>query len=549
MALRRLLFCLIPILCLCANPSSAATTERVSVASDGAQADGASWSRHKCISGDGRFVALESAASDLVPDDTNGSTDVFVHDRFTGQTERVSVASDGTEAAGPCLSFFASISADGRYVAFSSDATNLVPNDNNGRNDVFVHDRLTGQTTRVSVSSYGTEANGRDIWGAMPDISADGRYVAFCSEASNLVPNDANDENDVFVHDRLTGETELVSVATDGTQTADRCMYPALSADGRYVVFSSDDPDLAPGGRRMHYNTYLRDRQTGTTVYVYEGFQSSISGDGRFVATGFVEVWLVDTQTWESVRVDVASDGTPGEKTSGSSHFPAMTPEAQLIAFRAYSSNLVPGDTNGTGDVFLHDRQSGETVRISMTTDGTQADGHCWGPSISADGRFVSFNSRGETLVPNDTNGSSDVFVRDRLTADFEAAPTAGPGPLHVAFTDLSVNVSPSWLWDFGDGGTSAEQNPTHVYEGGAGRYTVSLTCSGGWGSITETKADYIALSFPDAAPDLWAWEAVLDCFVAGIVDGYSDGLYHPNWSVSRDQMAAFIARAFDLAT
>jgi Tol biopolymer transport system component len=514
------------------------------MASDGAQANSISFFYPGGISGDGRFVVFLSSATNLVPNDTNGLSDAFVHDRLTGQTERVSIATDRAEAAG--ASQMPSMSADGRYVVFSSDAANLVPDDNNGCNDVFVRDRLTGQTSRVSLSSDGTEANGAtEAWGSMPSISADGRYVAFCSEASNLVPNDTNDLLDVFVHDRLTGETERASVATDGTQAAQRCWYPALSADGRYVVFSCDGNELAPDVWGYGPHVYLRDRQAGTTVYVGDGFSPSISGDGRYVAMGNGSVWVVDTQTWEAVRVDVASDGTPGDDWDWAvGQAPAVTPDGQLIAFHSQARNLVPGDTNGTQDVFVHDRQTGATVRVSVASDGTEADDTCWFPAISADGRFVSFESGARNLVDNDTNGVQDIFVRDRLTADFEAAPTAGPVPLRVEFTDHSVNVSPSLVWDFGDGGTSAEQNPTHVYEGAPGRYTVSLTCSGRWGEITETRPDYVAITFSDAAPDVWAWQAALDCFVAGIVCGYGDGLYHPELPVTRDQMAVYIARA-----
>jgi len=196
---------------LCASHAPAATTERVGMSSDGKQADRGCLLYPGGISADGRFVAFLSSATNLVPNDTNGSSDVFVRDRLTGLTARVSVASDGAEAAG--ASQMPSMSADGRYVVFSSDAANLVPDDNNGCNDVFLHDRLTEGTSRVSISSDGTEANGAtEAWGSMPSISADGRYVAFCSEASNLVPDDTNDTQDVFVHDRLTGETELLPI-------------------------------------------------------------------------------------------------------------------------------------------------------------------------------------------------------------------------------------------------------------------------------------------------------------------------------------------------
>jgi PKD repeat protein len=534
------------LVCLSGLSTLAATTQRVSVASDGTQANGSSYTYDACISADGRYVVFSSGADNLVPDDTNGSSDVFVHDRLTAQTERVSVATDGTEAAG--RSWFPSISADGRYVAFASDAPNLVQNDTNGRDDVFVHDRLTGETTRVSVSSDGAEANGREDDGTMPSISADGRCVAFCSNATNLVPNDTNAEIDVFVHDRLTGETERVSVATDGTQAADDCWYPALSADGRYVVFSTEDEHLAPGGRRMEGNIYLRDRQTGTTVYVWDGFEPSISGDGRFVATGLVAVWVVDTQTWEAVRVDVASDGTPGNTGMGISNAPAMTPNGQRIAFMSCSSNLVPGDTNATWDVFVHDRQTGETERVGLASDGSQGNDGSSRPAISADGRYVSFGSRASNLVPNDTNDSRDVFVRARLITDFQAAPTVGRAPLSVVFTDLSVNPSSSWLWDFGDGGTSAEQNPTHVYEDSPGRYTVSLTSSGEWGSATETKPDYVTTRFfADVDLDHWACHEVEACVQAGVVTGYGPGYYHPDWPVTRDQMAVYVARALEV--
>ena len=333
-------------------------------------------------------------------------------------------------------------------------------------------------------------------------------------------------------------------MATDGTQATERCWYPALSADGRYVAFSCDDPGLAPGSWHMNDNVYLRDRQAGTTVYAGEGSAPSISGDGRYVGIGEASVWLVDTQSWEMTQVDVSSDGTPGDIDWAVGHAPAMTPDGQLVAFHSQAPNLVPGDTNGTPDVFVHDRQTGATVRVSVANDGTEADGVCWFPAISADGRFVFFESSARNLVENDAHGTQGLFVRDRLTADFEAAPVAGPAPLSVAFTDRSVNPSPSWLWEFGDGGTSVEQNPTHVYEGAPGRYTVSLTCSGGWGSITETKPDYVAITFSDAAPDVWAWQAVLECLGAGIVYGYGDGLYHPDLPVTRDQMAVYIARA-----
>jgi Tol biopolymer transport system component len=171
-------------------------TSRVSVSSSGEQGNGES--RFPSLSADGRYVAFESLASNLVPSDTNGTPDVFIHDRVTGQMTRVSVSSSGEEGNGN--SSEASVSANGRYVAFHSSASNLVPGDTNGTWDVFVHDRVTGQTSRVSVSSSGEQGNGNSY---EANISPDGRYVAFGSAASNLVPGDTNGTPDVFVHDRV----------------------------------------------------------------------------------------------------------------------------------------------------------------------------------------------------------------------------------------------------------------------------------------------------------------------------------------------------------
>src|SRR5438093_763515 len=189
--------------------AGAQTTVRVSVASDGTEGNDVSLG--SALSADGRFVAFDSAATDLVAGDTNGVSDVFVHDRQTGTTERVSVASDG--AQGNNASSYPALSADGRFVAFDSDATNLVAGDTNGTTDVFVHDRQTGTTERVSVASGGgTQGNGKSGgFFAFPALSADGRFVAFQSDATNLVAGDTNGTTDVFVHDRPTATTERVT--------------------------------------------------------------------------------------------------------------------------------------------------------------------------------------------------------------------------------------------------------------------------------------------------------------------------------------------------
>ena len=414
--------------------TSPGTVCRVSVASDGTQADRDSF--RPSISADGRFVAFDSWASTLVPGDT-GMSDVFVHDHLTEQTTRASVASDGTQ--GNQSSFWPSISADGRYVAFTSRASNLVPDDTNGVWDVFVHDLQTRATTRVSVASDGTQGNG-DSGGSSPllyglSISSDGRYVAFASHASSLVPGDTNGKWDIFIRDRQTGQTTRVSVASDGAEGNDNSYGLGISADGRYVPFYSCASNLVSGDTNNTFDVFVHDRQIGQTTCVSvasDGTEgngssggSSISADGRYVAfgsrasnlvpgdsNGAYDAFVHDRQTGQTTRVSVASDETEGNGGSGS---PSISADGRYMEFYSRASNLVPGDSNGACDVFVHDRQTGQTTRVSVASDGTEAneESGLYGSIISADGRYVAFASGASNLVANDTNGYRDVFVHD----------------------------------------------------------------------------------------------------------------------------------------
>jgi Tol biopolymer transport system component len=335
----------------------------------GATANGASYS--PALSSDGRYVAFDSDATDLVPNDTNNARDVFVYDRSSSTMTRASVGTSGAANGG---SSFASISADGRYVAFDSDATNLVAGDTNGTTDIFVRDLQAGTTERVSVSTGGVQGNDLSIF---PAISADGRYVAFWSYASNLVAGDNNSDFDIFVHDRQTGSTEAVSVATGGTQPLGGVGQPSISANGRYVAFVSAATNLVAGDTNGFWDVFVRDRVSGTTE-----------------------------------RVSVASNGAQGNETSYTP--PSISGDGRFVAFLSNATNLVAGDTNGSHDVFLHDRLTGITERASVALDGTQANSHSNIPSISSDGRFVAFPSDASNLVADDTNGVGDIFVRDR---------------------------------------------------------------------------------------------------------------------------------------
>ncbi len=209
-------------------------------------------------------MAFQSFATNLVSGDTNGQLDVFVHDRQSGATERVSVDSGNNG------SYAYSISADGRCVAFSSDANNLVSGDTNGDSDVFVHDRQSGATERVSVDSAGAQGN---LDSNSPSISADGRYVAFWGWASNLVSGDTNATADVFVHDRQNGATERVSVKSAGAQGNGRSDDPSISADGRCVAFHSWATNLVSGDTNATEDVFVRDRGFAAPIV------SSISPD------------------------------------------------------------------------------------------------------------------------------------------------------------------------------------------------------------------------------------------------------------------------------
>ena len=408
-------------------------TTRVSVDNVGGQ--GNSPSTYPSVSADGRYLAFASSASNLVTGDTNGVYDIFVHDRDTGETARVSVATSGTQ--GNDGSWGPSISADGRYVAFHSAATNLVPGDNNATWDVFVHDRLTATTNRVSVDSDGNQGNEMSY---ASSLSADGRFVAFTSLATNLVPGDNNASSDVFVHDCETSETARVSVDSNGNEGSWDSANPAISGDGRYVVFESEASTLVAGDGNGVNDIFVHDRETHQTTRVsvdssgneangssgYPYSRPSINADGRYVVFeslasnlvpgdtgGYNDVFVHDRQTHETTRVSVDSVGGQGNNNSGhvSSHS-SISADGRYVAFESLASNLVSGDTNAFSDVFVHNRWTHRTTRVSVDSAGNEANYGGEYPSISGDGRYVAFQSSATNLVAGDTNGYSDVFVR-----------------------------------------------------------------------------------------------------------------------------------------
>jgi Tol biopolymer transport system component len=349
-------------------------------------------------------VLINAQATDLVPGDTNERWDVFVHDRATGRTQRVSVSTRGAQARATRDPWGGStaggISANGRYVVFQSDAPNLVAGDTNRLTDVFLRDRARGVTTRLSVGPHG-QANGASAFAA---ISANGRFVAFQSDASNLVARDTNHSVDVFVRDLATGKNSRVNVSSRGVQARglSESTQPVLSLDGRFVAFESSATNLVRGDTNKLADVFVHDRRTGRTE-----------------------------------RVSVTSKGKQAgaDRTNNGSNAPSISGDGRYVAFHSADSNLVPGDTNRTFDIFVHDRKTGRTTRISVSSAGRQANGESVGaPSFSADGRYVAFNSLASNLAPGDDQASDilDVFVRD-LRAGTTSIASLGAAGQHGA--------------------------------------------------------------------------------------------------------------------
>lgn len=370
------------------------------------------------ISANGRYVVFTSGAARLVAGDTNGSRDVFLRDRKNGVTRRVSVTNGGGQANND--SFQPAISADGRYVAFASEARNLVANDTNGTADVFVRDRVDKVTRRVSVAADGLgDSNGTSL---NPAISADGRYVAFESWARNLVSGerDNNSRWDVFVRDRVDKVTSRVSESiSDDTKANGGSYQPAISADGRYVAF--------------------------------ESFASNLDND----TNGQLDVFVRDRDTQKTSRVSVSSSGDEG---NGASSQPDISADGQRVVFKSAAANLVTGDNNAEPDVFLRDRAADTTTLISVERgdDGIPPTLGSGQPAISADGNQVAFYSNLTNLIASDTNGEIDVFVRDLVDMttrrvsvangggqanDYSFQPTISAHGRYVSFTSAASNL------------------------------------------------------------------------------------------------------------
>lgn len=415
---------------------------------DGAGVLGNGASDQGVLSADGRFLAFVSTASNLVPGDTNQAADVFVKDLQTGVTERANVSTAGVEAnaavQGP-----AAVSAGGRFVAFASPASNLVPNDRNAASDVFVRDRALGTTVRVSVSSAGAEANAAS---SQPAVSMDGKVVAFASKATNLAPADLNAASDVFVRDLRTSTTNLISTSSAGVRGNAASGDPSMTGDGRYVTYISNASNLVPGDTNIASDVFLHDR-TGVT-------------------TGLISV---------------DANGGPA---NGASNNAEVSSNGAWIAFDSFAPDLVASDTNNRRDVFRRDRTTSVTALVSVGANLVQGNGDSFTPSVSDHGA-VAFSSDATNLsAPADTNGMTDVFVGTAAWQSlimswtfYPAAVLGGWAPAIVGdtmvLTSSSAALAPNdtnnapdvFRWDIRDANCTS---------GAGGRVECDLTAIGG---------------------------------------------------------------------
>jgi len=342
-----------------------ATIEKISVTTDGKESP--SGSHNASISRDGRYIAFETAGS-FDAADTNFEVDIYVRDRLLGETKRISIGSTGEEAH--TSSKNAVISGNGRYVAFETSGS-LVSDDTNNDSDVYVHDRQTGETKRISVTSSGEQVKTSS---GSASISGNGRYI--CFEANGrFEASDTNNNSDIYVHDRQSGETRRISVTSSGVGLETSSHNASISADGRYVSFESNG-----------------------------SFESSDTN-------GDLDVYVHDRQTGETRRVSVTTSG--GELRS-SSRNSSISADGRYVVFDSYG-NFEASDRNVDSDVYVHNMDTRETTRVSVASEGVEVGTGSDKGSISADGRYVTFETYG-AFVDGDRNHDDDVYIHDRKT-------------------------------------------------------------------------------------------------------------------------------------
>jgi len=400
------------------------------------------------FSADGQLVAFESSDAKLVPRDPNRSLDVFVRNIGSNSAELISVRDSTLPSNSPngpnTLSLF-SVSSDGRFIAFSTDSENVLPNDTNGSRDVIVRDLLLGTNLLVSANTNNLPANN---FSTGPVISGDGRFVAFSSVANDLVPSDSNKSLDVFVRDLQSGLTTLISIKTNGSGPGNKDSYsPLISSDGRFVLFHSAATDLAPGLLPNGDNLFLRDRQLGTTRALTTNgvFSPTMTPDAHYIAffpNGLATINVWDTQISARIYSKALSSAAPlalspnGRRlvygdtgglylvdpvaNSASTLLTSMHPSSSLaLRFSADSRFLAAAIYNtvsSSNQIYLFDLQAGTNLLVSHSYNSSSANANSDSPDISADGRFIAYRSFATDIIQSDINGMPDIFLYDKQT-------------------------------------------------------------------------------------------------------------------------------------
>jgi Tol biopolymer transport system component len=358
--------------------ATANAIERVSIAADGTEANDRS--ERPAMSPNGQYVVFVSYADNLIPGGSDGNDrQIFLKNRMTGAVVLASKTKEGVEAEDGCGN--PTVSADGRYVCFNTGSGNLNPGDDNNDGDVYVKDLKTGALEWISQAPDGSAG---DDGSANAFITPDGRYVVFQSRAENLDPDgDTNQgDKDIFVKDRKTGLLERVNETADGTQANDDSENPYITPDGRFVSFRSRANNLVPNdtSSMYDYDIFVKDRKTG--------------------------------------KVERVSTSSDEEEADDSCYCHHMSDDGRYAVFRSRAGNLVPDDTNDTYDAFVKDRITGQTERVSVSADGSEANSYSGGVWISSDGRFAAFWSRASNLVDpglmKEDNDYDQIYVKDR---------------------------------------------------------------------------------------------------------------------------------------
>lgn len=422
---------------------SFADTELASVGLTQGNGDAWFWST---MSADGNLVLFGSAADNLVPLDTNGATDLFLRDRAAGTTTRVSVSSTGAQANADAVNGW--ISPDGRFIGWTSNASNLVIGDTNGTTDSFVRDLATGTTRLVSRNSSNQLGNAPSY---EVTVTVDGRYAAFHSEASNLVPGDTNGVDDCFVRDLVLGTTARISVGMNGAQADGQSYFPSITPDGRYVVFSSAASNLVAGDHNGTTDVFRLDRTTGsielasrTSLGTSGNAASSadawaiVSEDGQRVVFHSLATDLAQNDTngaYDSFVHDFAHDITTmvsvnenGAQGNGESYLPSISSYGRFVTFSSLASNLIAGDTNNAHDCFRYDLETGSVLCLTLGIGGGVGNASSQAAMPSADGRYVAFVSDATDLVASDSNGKRDIFVNTDCWVEFAEYGVGKPG-------------------------------------------------------------------------------------------------------------------------